>query len=64
MHNVVDFVKNREPVATSNVLTAGIAVLAAFGLDFTAEQTAALVAFVQIVSGYLTRRNVTPTGSG
>lgn len=42
------------------VVTAGLSLLVAFGLDLTGEQTGAIVAFVQVVAGFLTRSQVTP----
>ncbi|MBA3298245.1 MAG: hypothetical protein H0U19_15065 [Acidobacteria bacterium] len=45
------------------LVTAGVGLLAAFGVDFTAEQTAAVVAFVAATYAVavLVRSQVTPT---
>lgn len=62
---VLDFVVGREPVATATgiaaVVTAALGVGAAFGLDLTAEQIAAIGAFIAAMAGWLARRAVTPT---
>lgn len=60
--------KNREPVLNAAVVvaivTAGIAMLAAFGLPITPEQTQAVIAFVSVVAplavAFLARKKVTP----
>jgi len=44
-----------EPVAAVGVLTAGISLGAAFGLQFTAEQVAALSSFAGIVLAFFAR---------
>lgn len=57
-----------EPVVTASaiagIVTAGIALLVAFGVDITDAQTAAIVGFVgvvaPIVGALLARRKVTP----
>lgn len=53
-----------EPVLTAatGLVTAGIGLLAAFGVDFTAEQTAAVGGFVAAVYAValLVRSKVTP----
>lgn len=55
-----------EPVRTAVValVGAGLALLVAFGVDFTVEQTAAILAFVAAAFGVgeLVRARVTPTG--
>lgn len=51
---------DQEPAVYVAVATAGISLLVAFGLDLTGEQTGAIVAFVQVVAGFLTRSQVTP----
>lgn len=55
-----------EPVLTiiTGLVGATIALLAAFGLDFTAEQTAAIVGWVAAVyaAAVLMRSKVRPTG--
>lgn len=52
---------NREPVAIAAALRSVIACAVAFGLDWTAEQVAALVVAVEVVSGLFVRSLVTPT---
>lgn len=58
----------REPVATAGVVTAGIALLVAFGLPISEEQTGAIVTFVAIagplVAALFARRKVTPVAGG
>lgn len=55
-----------EPVLTTltGFVVATIGLLAAFGLDFTTEQTGAIVAFVAALYavGMLIRSKVTPVG--
>lgn len=64
---VLDWVVGREPVATATglaaVVTAGLGVAAAFGLDITAEQIAAIGALAAALAGWLGRRAVTPVTS-
>lgn len=58
----------REPVALTGaivaLITAGVSLLTAFGLDVSPEQTAAIIGVVVGVSGlvgaFLARRKVTP----
>jgi hypothetical protein len=62
---LVDFVVGREPVATATGIAGGVAaaigVAAAFDLwRPTAEQTAAVVALVTWIAGYMARRRVSP----
>lgn len=49
-----------EPVWVQNVIVAGIALLTAFGLSLTAEQTSAIVAFVLLVLAPFTRSQTIP----
>ena len=50
----------REPVRAASVVSAGLAILVAFGLDLSAEQVGAISAFVSIVLGGQARAKVTP----
>src|ERR1041384_4494750 len=64
LSKLLDFVIGREPVATATgiaaVVTAGLGVGAAFGLDITAEQIAAIGALTAALAGWLGRSAVTP----
>lgn len=61
---LVSFIVGREPVATASglaaLVTAALGAAAAFGLDITPEQIAAVGALAAAVAGYLGRRAVTP----
>jgi hypothetical protein len=61
---LIDWIIGREPVATATgiaaVVTAGLGVAAAFGLDVTAEQIAAIGALAAALAGWAGRRAVTP----
>lgn len=61
---LLDWIIGREPVATATgiaaVVTAGLGVAAAFGLDITAEQIAAVGALAAALAGWAGRRAVTP----
>lgn len=50
----------REPAMIVALVGAVISLTVAFGLSVTAEQTAAIVAVVQIALGLITRSRVTP----
>lgn len=50
----------REPVLVLAAIQAGIALVAAFGLQLSAEQIAALVAFSAAVLGVIARQQVKP----
>lgn len=50
----------REPVAIAAVIRTLLAMLVAYGFDFTAEQIATTVLFVEAVSMFLVRQRVTP----
>ena len=66
-HRIARFIAD-EPAATRGIVTAvvsaAVALLVAFGLDITDEQTAAIIAFVAVVAPLvatlLTRGKVTP----
>lgn len=64
---LIDFILGREPVATATgiaaIVTAGLGVAAAFGLDITAEQIAAVGALAAAVAGWAARRVVSPVFS-
>ena len=51
---------DQEPAVYVAVITAALTLLVAFGFDLTVEQTGAIVAFVQVVAGFLTRSQVSP----
>jgi len=51
---------DQEPAVYVAVITAALTLLVAFGFDLTGEQTGAIVAFVQVVAGFLTRSQVSP----
>ena len=44
-----------EPVALGSIITASIALLTSFGLHISVEQSGAILAFVSVVVGLLTR---------
>lgn len=50
----------REPVATAALARSLVVLAAAFGLDLTVEQMAAVLVTVELIAGVLTRRKVTP----
>ena len=64
---LADWIIGREPVATATgiaaVITAALGVAAAFGLDITAEQIAAIGALAAALAGWAGRRAVTPITS-
>ena len=54
---------NREPVMFLTVVQTAIALVVAFGLDLSAEQVGAIVAFSASVLGLIARSQVTPVAS-
>jgi hypothetical protein len=52
-----------EPVLTVGLFRAAVTMLVGFGLGWTGEQVALMVAFVEAVTAWLARRQVTPTTS-
>lgn len=50
----------REPVMYLAIIQTGLALVAGFGLDLSAEQVAAIMAFSAAVLGFLARQQVTP----
>lgn len=64
---LLDWILGREPVATATglagLVTALLGVAAAFGLDITAEQIAAIGAAAAAVAGFLSRKAVSPVTS-
>ena len=52
-----------EPVLTVGLFRAGITMLVGFGLGWSGEQVALMVAFVEAVTAWVARRQVTPTTS-
>lgn len=59
-HAIKESRVNSEPVAVAGIIRAAVYVGAALGLSLTPEQTAALIVVAELVSGWLTRRKVTP----
>lgn len=51
---------NREPAIFFALLAAVLGILAAFGLDLSAEQVAAMNAVLAAVMGFVIRQKVTP----
>lgn len=49
-----------EPVLTVGVFRACITMLVGFGLGWTGEQVALMVAFIEAITGYIARQQVTP----
>lgn len=52
-----------EPAAWIAVISAGIALGVAFGLNVTNEQVGVIMAFVNVASGLFVRSQVTPVGT-
>jgi hypothetical protein len=52
-----------EPVLTVGLFRAAVTMLVGFGLGWTGEQVALMVAFVEAVTAWVARRQVTPTSS-
>jgi hypothetical protein len=50
-----------EPVITVGLFRAFITMLVGFGLGWSGEQVALLVAFIEAVTVYISRQQVTPT---
>jgi hypothetical protein len=50
-----------EPVLTVGLFRAGVTMLVGFGLGWTGEQVALMVAFIEAVTAWVARRQVTPT---
>ena len=59
---MVDRVQN-EPALTLAMVQAAVALAVGFGLPVTPEQVALIVAFTAAVLGWVTRTQVTPTGT-
>lgn len=49
-----------EPAVIVSLVAAAIALAVSFGLELSNEQTGAILAFVTIVAGLVTRSKVTP----
>jgi hypothetical protein len=49
-----------EPVLTVSLFRAAVTMLVGFGLGWTGEQVALMVAFIEAVTAWLARRQVTP----
>jgi hypothetical protein len=52
-----------EPVLTVGLFRAAVTMLVGFGLGWSGEQVALMVAFVEAVTAWVARRQVTPTTS-
>jgi hypothetical protein len=52
-----------EPVLTVPLFRAAVTMLVGFGLGWTGEQVALMVAFIEAVTAWVARRQVTPTTS-
>jgi hypothetical protein len=52
-----------EPVLTVGLFRAAVTMLVGFGLGWSGEQVALMVAFVEAVTAWLARRQVTPMAS-
>ena len=52
-----------EPVLTVGLVRAAITMLVGFGLGWTGEQVALMVAFIEAITAWVARRQVTPTSS-
>jgi hypothetical protein len=52
-----------EPVLTVSLFRAAVTMLVGFGLGWTGEQVALMVAFVEAVTAWVARRQVTPMAS-
>lgn len=51
---------HQEPVITVGLFRAGITMLVGFGLGWTGEQVALMVAFFESITVYISRQQVTP----
>jgi hypothetical protein len=52
-----------EPVLTVGLFRAAVTMLVGFGLGWTGEQVALMVAFIEAVTAWIARRQVTPMAS-
>jgi hypothetical protein len=52
-----------EPVLTVGLFRAAVTMLVGFGLGWTGEQVALMVAFIEAVTAWVARRQVTPVSS-
>jgi hypothetical protein len=50
-----------EPVLTVSLFRAAVTMLVGFGLGWSGEQVALMVAFIEAVTAWVARREVTPT---
>ncbi len=50
-----------EPVLTVGLFRAAVTMLVGFGLGWTGEQVALMVAFIEAITAWVARRQVTPT---
>ncbi|MFI5293285.1 MAG: hypothetical protein ACHQ02_10505 [Candidatus Limnocylindrales bacterium] len=53
----------QEPVLTVALFRAAVTMLVGFGLGWTGEQVALMVAFIESVTAWVARREVTPTSN-
>lgn len=51
---------DREPAVFMALVSSGIALVSAFGLQLTGEQVGAITSFTAVVVGFITRSKVTP----
>ena len=54
---------HEEPILTVSLFRAAVTMLVGFGLGWTGEQVALMVAFIEAVTAWVARRQVTPTTS-
>jgi hypothetical protein len=59
----VAFRVREEPVLTVGLFRAAVTMLVGFGLGWTGEQVALMVAFIEAVTAWVARRQVTPTSN-
>ena len=52
-----------EPILTVGLFRASVTMLVGFGLGWSGEQVALIVAFIEAVTAWVARRQVTPTTS-
>jgi hypothetical protein len=51
---------HEEPVLTVGLFRAGVTMLVGFGLGWSGEQVALMVAFIEAITAWVARRQVTP----
>jgi len=55
---------DREPAAFVALVSSAIALGTAFGLQLSGEQVGAIMAFITVVAGFVTRAKVSPVDNG